>query len=93
VAQGGNAGAREGLAAKPKPGRSAERVELEKLRRKTERLEAEMERAKTALEIARKVRPLLEQLSGDADAGCWRWRARTGNAADRAPHPARIKPG
>jgi len=63
-----NAGAREGLAAKPKPGRSAERVGLEKLRRKTKRLEAELERAKTALEIARNLQPLLEQLSGGADS-------------------------
>jgi transposase-like protein len=45
------AGAREGLAPKAKPRRSAEQVELERLRRKTARLEAELERTKTALEI------------------------------------------
>ena len=48
-------GAREGLASKTKPRRSAEQVELEKLRRKNERLEAELERTRTALEITGKV--------------------------------------
>src|SRR5918993_6053991 len=57
-----DAGAREGLASKSKPGRSAEHVELERLRRKTERLEAELERTRTALEITGKVHALLEQL-------------------------------
>lgn len=61
-----DAGAREGLAPKAKPRRSAEQVELEKLRRKTERLEAELERTKTALEITGKVHALLEQLSESA---------------------------
>ncbi len=63
-----DAGAREGLASKPKPRRSAEQVELERLRRKTERLEAELERTKTALEITGKVHALLEQLSESADS-------------------------
>ena len=63
-----DAGARDGLAAKPKPRRSPEQVELEKLRRKTERLEAELERTKTALEITGKVHALLEQLSESADS-------------------------
>jgi transposase-like protein len=62
------AGAREGLAPKAKPRRSAEQVELEKLRRKNERLEAELERTKTALEITGKVHALLEQLSESADS-------------------------
>jgi transposase-like protein len=61
-----DAGAREGLAAKSKPRRSAEQVELERLRRKNERLEAELERTKTALEITGKVHALLEQLSESA---------------------------
>ena len=61
-----DAGAREGLAPKTKPKRSAEQVELERLRRKTERLEAELERTKTALEITGKVHALLEQLSESA---------------------------
>lgn len=61
-----DAGAREGLAPRTKPKRSAEQVELEKLRRKTARLEAELERTKTALEITGKVHALLEQLSESA---------------------------
>jgi transposase len=63
-----DAGAREGLAPKAKARRSPEQVELEKLRRKAERLEAELERTKTALEITGKVHALLEQLSESADS-------------------------
>ncbi|PZM89001.1 MAG: transposase [Actinobacteria bacterium] len=63
-----DAGAREGLAPKAKPRRSPEQVELEKLRRKNERLAAELERTKTALEITGKVHALLEQLSESADS-------------------------
>jgi transposase-like protein len=63
-----DAGVRDGLAPKPKPRRSPEQVELERLRRRTERLEAELERTKTALEITGKVHALLEQLSGSADS-------------------------
>jgi transposase len=63
-----DAGAREGLAAKAKPRRSPEQVELEKLRRKTERLEAELERTKLALEITGKAHALLELLSESADS-------------------------
>jgi transposase-like protein len=61
-----DAGARGGLAPKLKPRRSPDQVELERLRRKTERLEAELERTKTALEITGKVHALLEQLSESA---------------------------
>ncbi|MFN0091724.1 MAG: hypothetical protein ACKVWR_15865 [Acidimicrobiales bacterium] len=53
------AGIREGLAPKTATRRSPEQVELERLRRKTQRLEAELERAKTALEITGKVHALL----------------------------------
>ena len=60
------AGARDALAAKLKPRRSAEQAELEKLRRRNARLEAELERTKTALEITGKVHALLEQLSESA---------------------------
>ena len=63
-----DAGARGGLAPKAKAKRSAEQVELERLRRKTEKLEAELERTKTALEITGKVHALLEQLSESADS-------------------------
>jgi transposase-like protein len=50
-----DAGAREGLAPKARPRRrSAEQIELDKLRRRNERLEAELERTKLALEITGK---------------------------------------
>ena len=61
------AGAREGLAAKSKKRRSAAEVELDKLRAKNERLEAELAKTTTALEITGKVHALLEQLSESAD--------------------------
>jgi transposase-like protein len=60
-------GAREGLVSRPKARRSPEQVELEKLRRKTERLEAELARTKLALEITGKAHALLEALSESAD--------------------------
>lgn len=63
-----DAGARQGLEAKPARARkSREQVELEALRRRTARLEAELARTKTALEITGKVHALLEQLSESAD--------------------------
>lgn len=62
-----DAGAREGLARKSKKRRSAEQVELDKLRRQNERLAKELERTRTALEITGKVHALLEQLSESAD--------------------------
>lgn len=61
------AGAREGLARRSKQRRSAAEVELEKLRAKNRRLEAELAKTKTALEITGKVHALLEQLSESAD--------------------------
>ena len=61
------AGAREGLAAKSKKRRSREEIELEKLRAKNQRLEAELAKTTTALEITGKVHALLEQLSESAD--------------------------
>jgi transposase len=60
------AGARNGLASKVKSRRSPEQIELEKLRRRNERLEAELARTRTALEITGKVHALLEQLSESA---------------------------
>jgi transposase-like protein len=63
-----DAGAREGLAPKAKARRSPEQVEVEKLRRKTERLEAELARTKLALEITGKAHALLELLSESADS-------------------------
>ena len=63
-----DAGAREGLSAKGKPKRSAEQVELDKLRRRTTQLQAELDRTKLALEITGKAHALLEMLSGSADS-------------------------
>ena len=61
------AGAREGLARRAKKRRSAEQVELDKLRARNARLEAELERTKLALEITGKAHALLEKLSESAD--------------------------
>jgi hypothetical protein len=58
---------REALEPKPRAKRSAAEIELERLRRRNERLAAELERTKTALEITGKVHALLEQLSESAD--------------------------
>lgn len=62
-----DAGARRGLAAKPKARRSPEQVELERLRRRAERAEAELARTRLALEITGKAHALLELLSESAD--------------------------
>ncbi|TCJ33762.1 transposase [Parafrankia sp. BMG5.11] len=50
-----------------KPGKSAEQVELERLRRENERLKARLATTETALDIMGKARALLEQVSGSAD--------------------------
>jgi transposase-like protein len=63
-----NAGAHDALAPRAKPRRSAEQVELEKVRRRNERLEAELARTKLALEITGKAHALLELLSESADS-------------------------
>ncbi|BBX74891.1 transposase [Mycobacterium shinjukuense] len=64
-----DAGARKGLAPRgKKPKRTAEQIELEKLRRRNELLEAELERTKLALEITGKAHALLEMLSESADS-------------------------
>src|SRR5215212_4540238 len=58
----------DALAPKARPTkRSAEQVELEKLRRRTARLEAELARTRLALEITGKAHALLEMLSESAD--------------------------
>ncbi len=63
-----DSGALAGLAPKGRPARrSAEQAELERLREQNERLEAELERTKTALEITGKVHALLESISESAD--------------------------
>jgi transposase len=63
-----SAGALEGLAPKAKARRSPEQVELERLRRRNERLEAELAKTKLALEITGKAHALLELLSESADS-------------------------
>jgi transposase-like protein len=63
-----DAGARDGLASKKKARRSPEQVELEKLRRRNDRLEAELAKTKLALEITGKAHALLELLSESADS-------------------------
>lgn len=62
-----DAAARTGLAPKSRRKRSPEQAEIDKLRRKNERLEAELERTKLALEITGKAHALLEMLSKSAD--------------------------
>lgn len=62
-----DAAGRQALAPRSKAKRSAEQVELERLRAKNAKLEAELERTRTALEITGKVHALLEQLSESAD--------------------------
>jgi transposase-like protein len=61
-------GARDALAPRTKARRSAEQVELEKLRRRNERLEAELKKTRLALEITGKAHALLELLSESADS-------------------------
>ncbi len=61
-----DAGARDALAAKPRARRSPDQVEVERLRRRTERLEAELARTRLALEITGKAHALLELLSESA---------------------------
>jgi len=63
-----DAAVRAGLAPKGRAKRSPEQVELERLRRRNERLEAELERTKLALEITGKAHALLEMLSESADS-------------------------
>jgi transposase len=62
-----DAGGRQALAPKPtKQKRPAEMVELERLRRRNERLETELARTRLALEITGKAHALLEMLSESA---------------------------
>ena len=49
------------------PKKSAEAVELERLRARNAKLEAELTKTRTALDIMGKAHALLEQLSGSAD--------------------------
>ena len=63
-----DAGALSGLAAQGRrPGRSAERAEIERLRRRAERAEAELAKTRAALDVVGKAHALLELLSESAD--------------------------
>jgi transposase-like protein len=63
-----DAGALDGLAAKPRTGsRSTEQVENERLRRDNERLQRELAKTQAALEVVGKAHALLELLSESAD--------------------------
>jgi transposase len=63
------AGALAGLAAQGRrPRRTAEQVELERVRRRNQRLEAELARTRAALEIVGTAHALLDQLSESADS-------------------------
>jgi transposase-like protein len=57
---------REARARRPKKGRSAEQIELDKLRRRNERLEAELASTRLALEITGRAHALLEMRSESA---------------------------
>jgi transposase len=63
-----DAAGRQGLAPKVKAKRSPQQVEVERLRRQNERLEAELARTRLALEITGKAHALLEMLSESADS-------------------------
>lgn len=63
-----DAGAQEALGTKSRPSRRSPEHELNKLRRKNERLEAELARTRLALEITGKAHALLELLSESADS-------------------------
>lgn len=63
-----DAGAGRGLAPRAKTRRSPEQVEVERLRRRNERLETELTRTRLALEITGKAHALLEMLSEGADS-------------------------
>ncbi|CUU59138.1 hypothetical protein Ga0074812_12528 [Parafrankia irregularis] len=64
-ALGGSGGAAR--SPEKKPGKSAEQIELEKLRRENERLKAKLATTETALDIMGKARVLLEQISESTD--------------------------
>ena len=62
-----DAGARDGLAPKAKAKRSSDQMELERLRRRNERLAAELAKTRSALDVMGKLHALLEGLSESAD--------------------------
>ena len=62
-----DAGSLAALDGKPKDSQSADKKEADRLRKKNERLEAELEKTRTALDIMGKVHALLEGISKSAD--------------------------
>lgn len=62
-----DAGSLAGLDGKPKGSRSTDKKEVDRLKKKNERLEAELEKTRTALDIMGKVHALLEGISKSAD--------------------------
>ena len=62
-----DAGSLAALDGKPKGSRSADKREADRLRKKNERLEAELEKTRTALDVMGKVHALLEGISKSAD--------------------------
>jgi transposase len=62
-----DAGSLAGLDGRTKGARSSDKKEADRLRRKNERLDAELEKTRTALEIMGKVHALLEGISESAD--------------------------
>ncbi|WP_433532646.1 hypothetical protein ACQPYA_11790 [Micromonospora sp. CA-263727] len=54
-------------AGSPRVKKSAEQIELEKLRRQNEKLQADLKKTRMALDIMGKAHALLEELSGSAD--------------------------
>ena len=67
-------GAMDALADKPagRPARSAEAVEIERLRKENDKLSAELTRTRAALEVVGKAHALLELLSESADSSAKR---------------------
>ena len=62
-----DAGARDGLAAQPRSGRSSGQVENDALRRENERLARELAKTRAALDVVGKAHALLELLSESAE--------------------------
>jgi transposase-like protein len=62
-----DAGSLAALEAKPRASRRAETKEVDRLRKKNKRLEAELAKTRTALDIVGKAHALLEMLSESAD--------------------------
>jgi transposase len=67
VAPRRDAGALDGLARSGRRGKDRDKTEIERLRKRAERAEAEFERTRAALDLVGKAHALLETLSESAD--------------------------